>query len=356
MGFLRNCAVCATAVAISAAASGGESFAQIPPAPVIVEAAEATTLAETVEAVGYVHADRAARIRAKTADRIIEIPLQDGASVKKGDVLVQFDDNVEKAQLRFAKQNRQLKQDQLKRMEELSKRGVVAQSKMPEYQQELTQAMVEVEKAEFALEDTKLRAPFDGVLGMYLAEAGDTAAAGDTLTTIFSLTPMQVRLQVPQRKVPSIAVGQKVTVWSAANRDRKHSGRVAFIDPALDPESKAIGIKVVLDDPGELLPGMFVSVSIVVKTIENAVTVPDEALVPTATGFVVFVVKDGKAKTTAVETGLRSGERVQITKGIASGDEVVTEGQLKLRDGASVVKTTLADVSGGGQAGKGAAK
>jgi membrane fusion protein, multidrug efflux system len=316
--------------------------AETPAVPVVIEKAESTTLVKTLDAVGYVHAHRSALIRAKSSDRIIEITVTEGKEVKQGQLLMQFDDKVELAQLKFAKLTHKVKKADLSRMEKLVKKNVIAPIKLPETQQSVVLSMVDVEKAELALENTRLRAPFDGVLGAILVEPGDTPNADETLTTIYAMNPVQVRFRLPQRKLTGLAVGLPVNVWSAAHSDHLHAGRIVFISPALDPETKSIEVKAVLDDSEDLLPGMFVSVAVEIERLDDAVTVSDQALVATPSGFIVIVAKDGKAKMVPVQIGLRDGERVQILKGINAGDDVVSEGQLKLHDGMAVVATKLA--------------
>lgn len=315
--------------------------AEVPAVPVVIEKAQSSTMIKTLNAVGYIHAHRSALIRAKSSDRIDEIAVTEGNEVKQGQLLMQFDDKVELAQLKFAKLTHKVKQADLSRMEKLIAKNVVASVKLPEAQQSVVLSMVDVEKAELGLENTRVRSPFDGVLGAILVEPGDTPSADETLTTIYAVNPVQVRFRVPQRKLAGLLVGLPVNVWSATHSERLHAGRIVFISPALDPETKSIEVKAVLDDSEDLLPGMFVSLAVEIQRIDNAVTVPDQSLVATPDGFIVIVAKAGKAQMVPVEIGLRDGEQVQITKGLETGDDVVIEGQLKLHGGMAIVATKL---------------
>jgi membrane fusion protein (multidrug efflux system) len=334
---LRYSPLCSAVVLIVALTFATESRAQVPATPVVMRSATVTTLVESADAVGYVHADREAPIRAETAERIVEVRVKDGAKVAKGDILFRLDDTVELVQLKSAKLNHDVKKAALDRVQKLIRKSVVAASKLPDARAQVVLALVEVEKAELALEHTRIRAPFDGVLGALRVEVGDYAPTSEALTTIYKREPLQVRFRMPQRKLGRLVRGQSVVVRSSSFPDHRHTGRIVFISPALDPATKSVEVKAVLEPAAELQPGMFVSISVALSTIEQAVTVPDEALVPTAKGFVLFLVVDGKAKMTAVEVGLRDGNRVQIKKGASAGDKVVVEGQLKLRDGVPVV-------------------
>jgi len=333
---------------LAALVATNESFSQVPPTPVVMKPAATTTLIENVDAVGFVHANREAEIHAQASDRIVEIRVEDGARVKKGAVLFRLDDTVEHARLEAAKLQHEAAKEALDRLQQLIRRNVAAPAKLADTKADVVDAMVELESAELAFEHTRVRAPFDGVLGALEVEEGDHASTDAPLTKIYALEPLEVWFQVPQRQLGRLAKGQTVAVWSSAHPDHRHIGRISFVSPAVDPLTKTVEVRATLDPTEDLHPGMFVSISVILQTINDAVTVPDEALVPTAKGFVVFQVKDGKAAATAVTIGLRDGNQVQITKGVAAGDQIVVEGQLKLRDGAPVVAAgQSADGKGG---------
>lgn len=311
--------------------------AQLPPMPVVLQTAKLAQMVKTTDAIGYVHAFKEAPIKAVIADRVLEIRVSEGARVTKGDILVKLDDTVEQAQLKSAKLTHKIKKDALTRLQTLVRRQVAARTKVAEAQEEVVLALVEVEQAEISLSHTLVRAPFDGIIGAFAVEEGDYTAALETLTTIYAIDPMQVRFQIPQRKIGELAVGQAVKVWSSAGRTHQHTGTVTYISPALDSATRSVAVRAVLDPTRDLRPGSFVSLSVAVQTIDQAIAVPDAALMASVKGFSLYVVKDGKAKLTPVKVGLRTGKNVQITEGLAAGDQFVLEGQLKLRDGAAVV-------------------
>ena len=310
--------------------------AQAPETNVVAVKAMAMTLIDSSDAVGYIHAHRETSIRAEIDDRIAEVLVRDGAKVKKGDILFRFDDAVEKAQLKSTIYAHRAKLDLVRRMRVLIREKAVAKTKLATAELDALQAQVAVEKAQIGLRHTEVRAPSDGVLGALNVELGDYAAPGETLTTIYSMTPMQARFLVPQKLLARMRVGQEVSIWSSAAPGDRHSGKITFIDPALDVATKSLQVRAELDEPGKMRPGMFVSISIILKKIPNAVTIPNEALVPVVNGFSVFTVKDGKAKMIPVTTGLWSGDNVQVLGDIAEGDLVVTKGQIKLRNSAPV--------------------
>lgn len=312
-------------------------WAQLPPTPVVLETAELSKMVKTTDAIGYVHAFKEAPVKSVIADRVLEIRVAEGAKVAKGDILVKLDDTVEQAQLKSAKLTHKIKKDSLTRLQTLVRRQVAARTKVAEAQEEVVLALVGVEQAEITLSHTLVRAPFDGVIGAFSVEEGDYTSALETLTIIYAIDPMQVRFQIPQRKIGELAIGQAVKIWSSTGRTHQHTGTVTYISPALDSATRSVAVRAVLDPTKDLRPGSFVSLSVAVQTIDQAISVPDAALMASVKGFNLYVVKDGKAKLTPVKIGLRSGNMVQITEGLSAGDQYVLEGQTKLRDGTAVV-------------------
>jgi membrane fusion protein (multidrug efflux system) len=175
------------------------------------------------------------------------------------------------------------------------------------------------------------------VLGLRKVSVGDYVTPGQDIVNLEDIEPLKVEFRIPERYLGSLSVGQTVAVTADAFQGRSFAGQVYAIDPLVDENGRAVVLRARLpNQEGVLRPGLFVSISLVVGQRENAVMIPEQALVPQGSRQLVFKVADGKAVLTPVKLGERRNAMVEIVQGLARGDVVVTAGQIKLRDGVAV--------------------
>jgi membrane fusion protein (multidrug efflux system) len=329
-----------TALPAAGGAAGPGGAAKGPGGPVTVEIAQvaAATVQEDVDAVGTLRSNEAVVVRPEISGRIDRLNFTEGAAVQKGQVIVALDDSVPAAELAQAKANLALAESNFQRTQELEKQKFVSATAKDQALNGLRVAQANVQLAEARLAKTKIVAPFGGIIGIRQVSVGDYVKEGQDLVTLEDISALKVDFRVPEQMVAALRPGQTVEMFTDALPGRKHVAIVDAIDPLVDQAGRAVLLRARLrNSDGQLRPGMFVRTRLIVSQRVNALTVPEEALVPVGADQFVFRVMDGKAQRVKVRVGVRRGGTVEVLEGLSLGDKVVTAGQLKLRDGVLVV-------------------
>ena len=307
--------------------------------PVIVATVTATQepLVTAVEALGTTRANESVTLTSSITETVRRVNFEDGDFVSKGTVLIELTDNEEEAQLAEARANLRDAQRQLRRLTELDERGIAAASDVDEAQAAAEAAQARLDTVLARLEDRLVRAPFDGRLGLREVSAGTLLTPGDAITTIDDLAQMKLDFTVPETALAKMAPGKKIYAQSAAWPGRDFEGVVRAVDSRVDPVTRAVTVRAVIrNDDMELRPGMLLTVRVVTDERE-AISVPERALVQVGASAFLYVVDDERiARRTDVGLGLRQAGQVEIVAGLEPGDLVVTDGVIKLRDGATV--------------------
>lgn len=346
----QNKAPAAPAAAAGARPAGG------PPG---VETAKVRTarLQDDAQAVGTLRSRQSVTLKPETAGRVARIAFNDGAQVRRGQLLVQLDDTLQRAELSQAQAQLSIAQANLKRNRELVAENFVAQRVVDESLATLQVAQAQVALAQARLQRMRITAPFDGTLGLRSINLGQYVGEGDDLVNLEDTSLLTVDFRLPERYQNRVAKGQGVQVTLDALPGKTHEAKVLAVDPLLDANGRSISVRAVMpeDRSGDLRPGMFARVLIVFSVNEAALVVPEEALVPQAgKQFVVVLDEQGSgdakklvSRRVEVEPGVRRGAEVEIVRGLAAGDTVVVAGQQRLqRDGTAVRVVTVADASG----------
>ncbi len=319
-------------------AQTGEAGKAAPPATAVeAHTVGRLNLVDDVSAVGTLRSSESVMLRPETAGRIATIGFVEGRPVKRGDLLIGLDASVQAAELQQARAGLSLAQANFRRTEDLFNKKFVSQRALDEARAGLRVAEAADQVAAARLARMSVRAPFDGIVGIRKVSIGDYVKEGADLVNLEAIDTLKVDFRLPERHVGSLAVGQKVAVLTDALGSEPFAATVSAIDPLIDAEGRAVRLQATLDNrAGKLRPGMFARVRLSLGEARSALVVPEQALVPTAGGQFVFRIVDGKAQRTAVQVGRRQGTSVEILDGLDEGAEVVTAGQIKLRDGAAV--------------------
>ena len=314
--------------------------------PVAVEAARvaATPLSDQVTAVGTLLSDEAVTISSEIAGRLSKINFEEGQRVEKGAALFDLDDSVYRAQLADAEAKLKLAQQTYDRTSQLfSSKYATAQS-ADEASSNLAVTTASVELARVQLERMKIVAPFSGIVGLRRVSVGEYVTPGQALVNLEAIDPIKAEFRVPEKFLPAIAVGQPIRIRVDAFPDSNFEGKVYAIDPRIDVAGRSLLVRALIPNNDQRLrPGLFARVTVILQLKEDALTVPEQALVPEGADQFVFKIDAGKAKMTKVVIGTRREGRVEILEGLAKNDQVVTAGQLKIRDGSAV---TVVDATG----------
>ena len=305
--------------------------------PVEASVVETGTVVDQVTVAGTTRSNEDALISAEIAGRITEIHFREGERVDAGALLFSLDDEIYEAELVQAQANLRLSQSTYDRASELFDRGVGAAQVRDEAVARLETDRASVGLAEARLAKTRIRAPFAGIIGLRQLSAGNYVTPGQALVNLEDIDPIKVDFRIPERFLTSVGVGQSVQVAVEAVPGHAFEGEVFAVDPQIDQSGRSILVRATIgNDDGILRPGLFARVDLITQQREEALLVPEQALVPRQGANAVFRIEDRAAVLSDVEVGQRRQGRVEILSGLAAGDLIVTAGQMKLRDGAPV--------------------
>src|SRR5258706_1521677 len=330
---------------IQTAIAKGGSF-QPPPTAVTIVMAKQEAWSASLDVIGTAVAVQGVTVSADLPGTVARIAFDSGKSVNAGDVLVELDTRQERAQLAAMEAQRDLAHINFDRMQQLVKQGVVAQTEYDNAtaQQKATEAQVGEIRA--TIERKTIRAPFSGILGIRQANLGQYLAAGEAIVPLQSLNPIYVNFGVPQQTATQVRVGRALSVSSDYVSGIKFAGRVTALDSIVNEATRNIQVQATLANPGgKLRPGMFVQVEIVTGTDRPVIALPASAINYAPYGDSVYVVSDlkhphGKAYRGVSQRFVKlegsHGDQVAVVSGVKPGDEVVSSGVFKLRNGAAV--------------------
>jgi membrane fusion protein (multidrug efflux system) len=317
------------------------------PVPVTVStlSAAASMWQPQFAAVGSLSAVNGVDVAAQVPGIISSIPVSSGATVKANDVLVQLNIDPDKADLASLQAAAQLSALTLKRDTQLlSTQTSVSQATVDADAADLKSKNALVAQQQALIAEKTLSAPFDGDVGLVLVNLGQYLTPGTVVATLQDLSAMHADFLVPQEVLNAMSPGQAVTVTSDGLPGKTFAGKIEAINSKIDPNTRNATVRALIPNPDRLLrPGMFVAVSVDIGKPEQHVTLPATAITYNSYGSSVFIVKpgaNGSGQTVDqvfVTTGDKRGDQVAILKGVTAGQEVVTSGQLKLKNGASVV-------------------
>ncbi len=318
---------------------------------VVVEVAKVRVgrVVRTLDAVGTTRADEAVVLTAKVTGLIQRIAFIEGQWVERGTTLVNLDATALEAELQVARAERENARNLYQRAQKLLRTRNVAQARVDELAMLLAAGDASVQAKQAELADYDIRAPFSGRLGMRDVSVGALIRPGDPITTLDDTRVVKLDFPVPETELASIEPGLAVVAESIAYPDRRFDGIVQTVDSRIDPVTRSIAVRARLPNPeGLLKPGMFLTVHLVVGVKENAVLVPEEAVLASAGGQYVFAVDHDKAVRLPVVTGRRLPGEVEVLSGITPGTEVITGGIQKVRDGVPVTRRNAGAAPAGG--------
>jgi membrane fusion protein (multidrug efflux system) len=324
----------------------GESFVP-PPQTVSAAPVENATWEESIQAVGTLTAVKGLEVKAELHGKIIQVGFESGTRVREGQLLVQQDVSIEKAQLKVAASERDLAQKELARIQTLYNRKVVPTSQMDELRSRLEQAAAQVELIRANIAKKSIKAPFAGRLGIRQIDLGEVITPGQSIVTLQSLESIYVTFQLPQQYLADLQKDLKVRVSSDALGDQILEGRISALNADVDRETRSIEVQAIMPNKdGRLRPGMYAAVAVVLPEEKQVLTVPATAINFAPYGDSVFLVETSTEKAESeqlvlrqqfVQLGERRGDYVVVKNGVNPGQAVVSTGVFKLRNGQTVV-------------------
>ena len=290
---------------------------------------------ESVGLVGSIAANESAELRPEIPGVINSINFEEGAAVKKGDLLAKLDTRELEAQLSEARAGFLLAEQNLKRNQSLLEDDAVSKLEVDAAVADHTKLKAAIDLLEVRLAKSSIIAPFDGVAGDRTLSVGDYVTSQSIITTVDDLSRLKVEMSVPERYLPNLKPGTTFTLRAATSEaGGETAGKVYFVSPRIDEATRSTLVKgYVTDPPPFLKPGMFANINLVLRTVEDALVVPETSILSTARGTVIIVPAEKDGATVAdfvpVKTGLRVPGFVQVSPvgpPIKAGDKIVSSG------------------------------
>jgi membrane fusion protein, multidrug efflux system len=319
---------------------------QPPPEAVTTIVAEQGEWPATLNVIGTTAAVQGVTVAADLPGIVERIGFDSGRTVQKGDVLVELDTRQEQAQLVAAEAQQELGRLTYERMRDLVKDDAVSRAEYDRAAAEFKQAEARIGEIKATIARKTIRAPFTGILGLRQVNLGQYLAGGDPIVPLQSLNPIYVNFGVPQQDAAQVRVGRQVGISAENLGGAALSGRVTAINSVVDESTRTIQVQATLANPGgKLRPGMFVQTELNLGSSQSVIAVPASAINYAPYGDSVFIVSDLKdpngkpyqgVRQQVVKVGPGRGDQVAVLSGIKPGEEVVTSGVFKLRNGAAV--------------------
>jgi membrane fusion protein (multidrug efflux system) len=315
-----------------------------PAMPVKTAAAKVAAAVDEAAAVGTLRADEAVTIRPEIAGRIAEIRFSEGQSIARGALLVKLDQSELAAVVTSSRAQLKLEEQKLDRAEDLRQKGFISAQGLDDQKTALARAKAKLAEDEARLARTEMRAAFPGVAGLRQVSEGQYVAAGTDIAKLEKIDQLKLDFRVPEAYIGRLKAGQPVTVLVDAYAGKTFGGSVYAIEPGIDEQTRTVLLRArVANAELRLRPGMFARVQVQLGVREKAVWVPEAAIVPRGQDSYVYRVSgpgggDGgsKVELVKVQTGARKVGEVEIVKGVAGGDLVVTEGTQRIGPGSAV--------------------
>ena len=331
--------VAALTFSIAACGGGSDEKGARNRQPPVVKAEPASTMrfVETIEAVGTARANEQVTLSAPVTERLVRLGFDDGSFVRRGQVIAVLAQGQESAQLAEAQARAREAQQQLGRIQTLKQRGFATQSSLDAQVAAAAAARAQASEARASIGERVITPPFSGYASLRTISPGAVVSSGTEIATISDISRIKLDFPVPETMLSALRQGLTIEARAAAYPDQPFRGQIANIDPVIDPNTRAVVVRAHLANAdGRLKPGMLLTVGIETAP-RMSLSVPELAIVGEGESRFVYVVQpDSSVKRVQVRTGVRSNGRVEIVEGLRPGQRVVTDGVVKVSDGAKV--------------------
>lgn len=302
----------------------------------------------SLTAIGSVTPVQGAMISAELAGTVAAINFQSGTPVKKGDVLLKLDASAEEAQLRAAQSDAQLAKNDFDRARDLASRKVISKAELDAAQAKFDQKKAAVDNVQSIIDKKQIRAPFDGAAGIRAVNPGQMVKVGDPLVSLQALDRVFVDFSLPQQQLAEVQPELPVKVATDAIPDREFEGKLTAVNSAIDASTRSVSVQATLENPDHALrAGMFARVQVLLPQKKPTLYIPATAVSYAPYGNSVYVIEKKRDEKTGkdalllrqqfIRTSETRGDFVAVTEGLKAGNEIVSTGVFKLRNGMNVV-------------------
>src|SRR4051794_10412208 len=305
--------------------------------PVKAEPVKVGEVQSDVTAVGTLLAADSVVIRPEIAGRVVGLHFQEGQIVAKGAKLVTLDPAEYRAQLAGTSADARTEAMRFERAQELLDKNFISKEALDVAQGNMERAVAKRQQDEALLAKTSILAPFSGIVGLRQISPGAYVRAGDDIVRLENVSSVKVDFRVPEAYLSKLKTNQEVSLKTDAFPNETFKGRIFALEPGVDEKTRTVVARALVpNQQNKLRAGMFARVSVLLETRAHSILVPEQAIWPQGRDTFVYRVVDGKASLTKIELGVRRPGEVEVVKGLSAADMVVTDGQMKLKDGAPV--------------------
>ena len=327
-------------------ATAARAAAKPPPVTVAAINAAETTWQRQLHAPGNLTAAQGVTVSNELPGSVAKIDFESGQHVQQGDLLVQLDVSTDEAQLRGLEAQAELNKISLQRAQELRTTNANPQSDLDSAEAQYKQAVANVDNQRALIAKKTFRAPFTGRLGIRQVNVGQYLAAGAEIVTLQALDPIYVNFFLPEQDITDLRPGQAVRIAVETYPGETFTGVISALNSKVDDATHNIQVQATVRNADErLVPGMFATTDVVLPRQDKFVTLPATAIVYNPYGNAVYVIEKSSepggagpliARQRFIQLGETRGDQISVVKGVQVGDQIVTAGQLKLRNGSPV--------------------
>ncbi len=275
-------------------------------------------------------------LQPEMSGRVISLRIDEGQRVQQGDLLVKLNDSDLRAEMRRAEYRENLARIREQRMLALRERNAIAEEEYDTALNELNVILADKELIQSRIDQTEIRAPFDGVIGLRYISQGAYISSSTNVASLQNIDTIKIDFSVPERFSGSVEPGQEI-IFRRQGSQREYVGHVYAIEPRIERDTRTVTLRARAENEDRrILPGAFVEIDFTLSSVDDAILIPSEAVVPQMGGQSVFLYKDGRAELTQIQIADRTDTRVRVVDGIAPGDTVITTGVLQMRSGMPV--------------------
>ena len=299
------------------------------------------TIEDRIHTSGTVEANEVVELSAESAGIITGIYFEEGTEVEEGELLVKINDSELQAQKQRAMYRLNLAEQREERQRRLLERGGISQDDYDATLNELNVLRADLQLIEAQIDQTELRAPFSGVIGLKYVSVGSYITSTSRIASLQEIDPVKIDFSIPERYLSRVSRGDRIQ-FHVQGADSTFTGEVYAIEPRIDTQTRTLQIRALSENPETLLfPGAFANITLIMEEINDALMVPAIAVIPELNSQKVFVERDGKVEEVRIQTGIRTSEKVQVIGGLQRRDRVLTTGLLQVRPGMDIEITEL---------------
>jgi len=305
-------------------------------ATVYAQVVEGKTFSDFLSLTGTIEPNEIVDLRSEISGIVESIHFSEGSAVSSGQVLLRINDAELRAQLSQVQTRNALASENERRAKLLLEKEAISQEEYDMTNAEYKSTQSQIQLLEAQLSKTVLKAPFSGTIGLRKISKGSYITPTTEIAQVVNTNKLKISFSIPERYANKVKINNTVH-FSFQGDTLQYVARVYATEPIVEATTRTLGVRAIVDNTdNKLVPGTFANIVFPLETIQQAILIPTEALIPVQNGKKVFVLNNGKAKEISVTSGARTEEAVLITKGLHVGDMVLTSGVMSLRDGSNV--------------------